>query len=389
MVMTLKRLFPTKTLLPEELEMALKTSPIDGNSEQWEDTRAALRTNEGYMPALGTYIRNTVDPRFFVGIGFGNALNYVVDYFNPDRLEGMVSIDMSGGVISMGKATRHLLKKAQTPYQFMEILVDGNQLGNALSDLKVSHPEYVLKSLPRKFWCWRNNFSEEGEYLDERSWDDIEAIVNGRVSRFEVGPLSENYRTEHYRQLLIKERTYPNSDKDPDVGIALLQNYGVFRNLAIEGRMAFLQADITDESLGDIKNARGYNAGPVIFYGSNLFSEHLRYEAEAPLQEQFKPPSHPVIFAAIGTQVHRYVDLGNGDTGFYTVGGPYSSPKIDGYFTRRFFGLRAGALANTSTYDDRGEPLAAEVLQLPKGDETPNKAIKRFNEMETYFGFKR
>ena len=344
---------------PEKLDIKLE-KPIGDEGEQWAETRAILRSNETYKPEVGQIVRKAFNPRFFIGIGFGNSLNHIPDFFVPSQLEGMVFIDMSSDVIDTALVVRELLKQNKTPRQFMQTITDSDALKEQLNSISLQNRSNSLDFIPGKFWNWDNNLHQPGfdTPLIKRTPEDVEDIITSKVNRFHRGP-------SPIKRDIIQA----------DSGITIMQNYALFRKLAVDGRMGILRADITDEKLKDLKKMRGYKKGPIVFYGTNLFSEHIGSEPEIAIWKRIRT-KHPVIFTGNGKEAHIYAETRHLGTAKYSI---YPERYRYKQYVRR-------ALSTGSTTWIHYDVTQQQKIYLSQGEKTPKEAIELFNKFERQFG---
>ena len=129
-----------------DFEMSYGDKPAKG-FESWESESADLRTNEPFGPEAAKQVSHLINPRYIIGIGFGNIL---VHASLAPALEGIVCIDTSPKVVSMGRATRHLLQEIDDAGEFIEVVSSFPRLLKALDGVELKEREYVFRTLPER-----------------------------------------------------------------------------------------------------------------------------------------------------------------------------------------------------------------------------------------------
>jgi hypothetical protein len=199
---------------------------------------AALDTTEGFEPVLTRMVGDKHSFKYLIGIGFGVLLNHT-SAFHDENLEGIISIDVSPDVVAMGRAVRELLKECEKPEDFVKLVHDEEALKSRLSLIEPQEGvEYVAQNLPRLF-----------------TGEDIEKVLH--KPRFSFG----------------KGNSFDPLQLPNPCPTWLLQNYKLFRKLALEGRIGIFEADVTDPNLlkGIRDNLDSYNTSNSIIYLSHVF----------------------------------------------------------------------------------------------------------------------
>jgi hypothetical protein len=241
-------------LTPEGLEQLLGDRSIGQEFNNYSSNdlyAAALKTNEIWEPKLAEAVKHA-NPQYLIGVGFGNILTQVL-LFKPGNLKGFFSVDISPNVVAVGRAVRHLLKVCETAEDFVRIVKDETSLENELEIPNLKIKTMVIACLRKRVHFYDSYIYNVPKR--ERTQEELIELINGTRSMFYVQKESE---TEH--------KIY-----HPDTLAVLLQNYPLFRRLAIEGKMGILESDVHNkEVLQEIRKLKDYNLGNNVIYLSNL-----------------------------------------------------------------------------------------------------------------------
>ncbi len=142
-----------------------------------------------------------------------------------------------------------------------------------LTSLDLRELSYVIDTLPKRILFSGNNLAYP--QLLVRTEEDFEGIVKGIVSPFYTRLFMGGYK-----------------EQVADIGVVLLQQYKLFRKLAIEGRLGILESDIRNvEVLREITELEGYHFDNSVIYLSNLPNSFTKEEL-ALIARLTKPIGH-------------------------------------------------------------------------------------------------
>lgn len=266
-------------MLPEELERKLPDKdPIILEKNDWD--QAIFRTNEK-PPSKSVLdrVRLQFEPGYLIGIGSGNLLSHLPAFPNSEP-RGIVSLDVSELVVSGLRVLREFLRLYPNREEFL--LGIRNFLRGELPSV---YP--VSEAL-------RPNFNSYFEYFANWKGDPKKRI--NRMGSYD--PLYEP-KTAFWNRLSRRTELEVDLTAGPDIQGFILQNYEIFRKLAVEGRIAAIRRDFRDEEfLGLVPSLDGYNSCNHVIYLSNAFDRQKIPD----IVETIKPSGKTLIYSVVGSR---------------------------------------------------------------------------------------
>lgn len=276
-------------MLPEELERNLPdNSRIKLKKTDWDPAIFWTNENAPSKPLLEK-VRAEFESGYLIGIGSGNLLSHLPAFPNSEP-KGIISIDASELVVSGLRVLREFLKLCPTRKEFSK------SVRNFIAgEMPPVYPASIdLRPYFGYFVYWKGHQAKLRPYGKQKGYNPLHE------------PMVAVWNPDSRRLELDASLT-----TGPDIPGFVLQNYEIFRRLAIEGKIGVVRRDFRDKTfLRQIPNLDQYGSRNHVVYLSNAFDYgNYRWASEFS-REAIRPAGGSLVYSLLGSRwdLEMYVE---------------------------------------------------------------------------------